>query len=468
MRTPPAFVAMSLRGQVTAMFAVGAFIVSLILGVTTAVVVQPLMLEQRERATQRQVALNVDVIDHVMSSAPDALAETLRSLDRPITSVSLVRFDGRWYTSRVDADPTDLPAVVGAATAAGQSITVRAQVAGQPVLAAVRPVAGQAVYVEVFSLADIAQTEQMIVLVLIGVGTITTLLGAVIGRWAAGAAVQPITGLTHAAAAVAAGDLSVSMPPGRAADLRALADGFNRTVAALRRRVDHDARFAADVSHELRTPLTTMVNAVELLRTTPDTLSPTTREVIDLLTEEVHRFERTVLDLLEISTAPNTSFVVEPVAFGDLVRGVADRMIGRPVTKVRHEAVGLVVSGDRRRLERVVTNLVENSERHGGGVAVITVSTNRDVARMEVDDEGPGVPADQHERVFERFGRAHSGPRGSGAGLGLAIVAEHVRRHAGRIWVENRPGGGARFVVELPVSPAAAQALPPAHRVEHR
>jgi two-component system sensor histidine kinase MtrB len=123
------------------------------------------------------------------------------------------------------------------------------------------------------------------------------------------------------------------------------------------------------------------------------------------------------------------------------------------VTLVEPEAAGLAVLADKRRLAQVVTNLVNNAERHGDGCLAVTVAAAPAGVRITVDDAGPGVPAQQRERIFERFRRepTSNGERADGVGLGLAIVERHVRFHDGTVRVEDRPGGGARFVVELPV-----------------
>jgi two-component system, OmpR family, sensor histidine kinase MtrB len=103
-----------------------------------------------------------------------------------------------------------------------------------------------------------------------------------------------------------------------------------------------------------------------------------------------------------------------------------------------------------------VANLVENAEHHGGGLVRLGVrhcAVNRDgQARIEIDDAGPGYA---REHVFERFARGATARRdttSSGAGLGLTLVTQHIHRHGGRVWVEDRPGGGARFVIELPAA----------------
>jgi signal transduction histidine kinase len=147
------------------------------------------------------------------------------------------------------------------------------------------------------------------------------------------------------------------------------------------------------------------------------------------------------------------------------------------------ELAGVVLQADKRRLVRVIANLLDNAAKYGGGATGVEVHLVRgdrssehsepDVVQIVVEDRGEGVPADERERVFERFARgmAAAGSRGSGegAGLGLALVKEHVTLHGGRVFVTNRLDGtpGSRFVVELPVvtgeeEPVEEEALPAA------
>jgi signal transduction histidine kinase len=169
-----------------------------------------------------------------------------------------------------------------------------------------------------------------------------------------------------------------------------------------------------------------------------------------------------VEDLLEISRydAGVADLHLEDVRLTELVtRAVAS--VGGPPVELGPGAVadGLAIQADKRRMTQVIKNLVENAARYGGGATRVIVDAGHFVARVAVDDEGPGVAPEEREAIFERFFRGSaSGQRrggGQGSGLGLSLVTEHVRLHGGRVWVEDNPvGTGARFVVELPLGTA--------------
>jgi signal transduction histidine kinase len=213
------------------------------------------------------------------------------------------------------------------------------------------------------------------------------------------------------------------------------------------------------VSHELRSPLTTIATSLEVMQARRGDLPERARLALDLLAADVTRFERLVQDLLEISRfdAGVARLATEDVRLGELLVHAVPPGAGI-VLDIEPATAGLVVRVDKRRLERIVTNLLANAESHAGGAVRVGASRVNRSVRLEVDDSGPGVPLEDRGRIFERFARgAASGRRsgGDGVGLGLALVEEHVRLHRGRVWVEDRPGGGARFVVELPLADGA-------------
>ena len=117
------------------------------------------------------------------------------------------------------------------------------------------------------------------------------------------------------------------------------------------------------------------------------------------------------------------------------------------------DVLDATVCGDKRRLEQVLRNLLDNADRYAGGVTRVSAAQTDGTVTVYVDDAGPGIPETERERIFDRFTRGRNARRGAGAGtgLGLALVREHARVHGGTAWVTDAPGGGARFAVRLPL-----------------
>ena len=370
---------------------------------------------------------------------------------RPSSGEALLEQNGEWFASTLALTPADLPPDLRGAALAGRAVRQRVEIDGAPRLVVALPVGSGdsgGAYVAVLPLIELDATLRTLSAVLAAVALLTALCFTLLGGWASRRALRPVERVSEAAASVAAGDLHARLHTSDP-DLRALAETFNANAAALQARVERDARFAADVSHELRSPLTTLVNAVDVMAARRAEMSATAAQMLDLVQAELARFRNIVRDLLEISVDDAaTPSGMEPVRIARLVRAAVAASV--PVTTAPG-AEEAVVLGDPRRLERVVCNLVDNADTHGGGVTGVLVRDVEGGIEIAVDDAGPGVPPDLRSEIFERF---HRGPRARttahGAGLGLALVAQHVRRHGGRVRVEDRPGGGARFVVTLP------------------
>ncbi len=318
-----------------------------------------------------------------------------------------------------------------------------------------------AAYFESVDLSDIESTLNSVRLSLLFGAVIATMVGALFGWMAAARSVRPLSQAAMAARAFADGRLDTRLERTEDPDLQALASSFNEMAATLQARVERDARFASDVSHELRSPLMTLAASVEVMQARRDEMPERAQAALDLLTADVTRFQGLVADLLEISRfdAGAIRLNLEELMVAEFVRQAVS-VSSNPATPLRvsPRAERMMISGDRRRLARVVANLIDNARNHGGGDATIEVDVDPDDAervRIAVEDHGPGVPAEERLLVFERFARgAMAGRRATtdGAGLGLALVDEHVRIHGGRVWVEDRDDGahGARFVIELP------------------
>lgn len=245
-------------------------------------------------------------------------------------------------------------------------------------------------------------------------------------------------------------------------DLAPLANTFNHATA-LEARVRRDERFAGDVSHELRSPLTTMANAAAVLHRRRSEMTGPAARALELLVPEIDRFRRMVVDLLEISREdPASSEELDDVDLGELARGVLG---DRAACGVDVDGPAPVVRADRRCLERALAKLVENADTSGEGAIRVGIERCGDRARIEVYDAGPGVPSELRTVVFERFSRgAFAGRRddGGGSGLVLALVARHVRRHDGEVWVEDRRRG---CPVRRRASCGTVNAGPAVHRI---
>jgi signal transduction histidine kinase len=224
-------------------------------------------------------------------------------------------------------------------------------------------------------------------------------------------------------------------------------------------RSEADRRFAADVSHELRSPLQTLSAATSVLDRRREELDGRTGAAVELIRAEVSRFEHLVTDLLELA---KTDLPAErrPTDVVALTRSAAAAR-GLDPGVVAVSGTTDLVELDPRRFEQLLVNLLDNAVKHGGGAVRVGLDVRSDGLVLEVDDEGPGVPADERGLVFDRFarGRAASARGGSeGTGLGLALVAQHVQAHRGTVDIADRPGGGARFRVTLPAPRLAVSA----------
>jgi two-component system, OmpR family, sensor histidine kinase MtrB len=449
------------RHRVVAAFALGSVAVSAVVAVATWNLTTGYMLEQREQSVSRQTLVNARLLDTRLTSGSSDLGALLTGLASSPGAAIFVRQPDGWIaggTATDNIDVADMPPALIAAADRGDIARQRLRVGGAPLVAvAMQLPDSRATYVEVFPLRDLDRIFRFVSLMLLGGVLASGLLGGSIGWWASRRVLRPLTELTAAAARIAHGDLSTRLPERDDKDLGPIAAAFNETAGDLQERVARDARFASDVSHELRSPVTTMAAAMEVLVRRRDEASPAARHAIDLLDADLRRFRRLVGDLLEISRVDQGAFRLsaERLDLAELARYVVarsstgDRAV--PVEAPRP----IPVLGDRRRLEQVVSNLVDNAEGHGRGLVRVAVCQADRVARLEVDDAGPGVPVEDRERIFERFARVSDRDRrieDTGSGLGLALVAQHVRLHSGRVWVTDRPGGGARFVVELGAS----------------
>ncbi|MGW1728161.1 ATP-binding protein [Streptomyces sp. NPDC002306] len=297
-------------------------------------------------------------------------------------------------------------------------------------------------------------------------------LAVILALLAASGVLRPVRALRGATRRMAEGHLDVRLAVNGSDELADLSRSFNDTAAALERsvaelrRLEAQARrFVADVSHELRTPLAAMSAVTDVLDESAPHLGQETGDALRLISEGTSRLSGLVEDLMEISRfdAGAVELHLDEIDLAESVRRTLASRGWRDTVETRLPRPGaLRARVDPRRLDVVMANLVGNALRHGAPPVRLTMDVRQegtdqegtDVAWavIEVSDNGPGIAEDAMPHVFERFYKAStSRTRSESSGLGLAITAENVRLHGGRVGAANRPGGGAVFTVELPL-----------------
>jgi signal transduction histidine kinase len=374
--------------------------------------------------------------------------------------------DGKWTgTSQMFTESAIPPIlkdqVVSQRKAAIMTTSVRN---GQALIVGIRLERINATYFELDNLREVREALRSVQIALFFSAFITIMVGFGLGLFASRRAVRPLANAAQAARAIADGSLDTRLEPTDDPDLQVLTAAFNDMVSAMQQRVERDARFTSDVSHELRSPLMTLAASVQVMESRRDELSERSQAALDLLVGDVSRFQGLVEDLLEISRfdAGAVRLVKEPLVAHEFVRQ-AISVSSMPKTEVRVSAdvESVVIRGDKRRLARVLANLIDNARIHSGGRPTVHVQFAEEDEPIGniwiiVEDNGEGLIDGEAEKIFERFSRgAAAGKRSGqeGAGLGLALALEHITLHGGRIWAENRQDGivGARFIVEIAI-----------------
>jgi two-component system OmpR family sensor kinase len=300
-------------------------------------------------------------------------------------------------------------------------------------------------------ISDAQEEVERTFLIVGGIALVAALLG---GYLIAARTASPLRRMAATAEEVRSGDLTPRLreEPAAAPELRAVIAGFNRMLERLDFAFSRQRRFVSDASHELRTPLTAIRGQLEVLAANPDAGVEEVRRVKTVTLAEVERMERLVEELLALAQLDERSEMevsqVDLPALLHELAAVDASGIELGEMAQRH------VAGSPELLARVVRNLLANARRHAGESGRVVLSATAADGRVTicVDDDGPGIPAAERDRIFERFHRVDSarGRDSGGSGLGLAISRKIVEAHGGRIWVEDSALGGARAAFELP------------------
>jgi signal transduction histidine kinase len=447
-----------LRRRLTIAFALVAALSAAALAAGSYLVVRENRLDDSVGQAVEQSRFNLELADDVLSGFDDpaeGVEELLPALQRRGDFVTVGRGEGvPPFSTSISLGVRQVPDELIQEVRGGQLAYQRAEAGGAPQLAVggrVRGVELYFFYSEEQLFDDLAQLRTIL---LVGVGVLV-LVAALIGAVVAGRTLAPVAQASSAAQSLAEGLLDTRLPAGGRDEFGAWAASFNEMAEALQGKIQalseaeaRERRFTADVAHELRTPLTALVAEAGLLAEHLERMPPDARRPAELLVADVARLRRLVEDLMEVSRLDSGAEAVqpEPLELRSLVEAIAR---GRGKASVTGEAIEL--ESDRRRLERIVGNLVDNAVEHGGGTASIWVGRDGGSALVEVADSGPGITAEHLPHLFDRFYKADPARSGSGSGLGLAIARENARLLGGDIEVASRPGS-TRFTLRLPVS----------------
>ena len=465
---------LGLRARVTLAFAIGALLLSMGMSLLVLGVARSNLISNRESGATQQIYFNARVVRSGVN--PDAdISQLLGSLQTPEGSrpvlyqrcdpdVEQCERDSGWSQQDPEYGRTALPESLREVVLSGTPAKMRFPhpTTGEKSLAIGIPIRDfDGAYFEIISLESLDETLTSISFTLFGASIATVLAGGALGWYASRRILRPLGEVGDAARKLAGGQLDTRIRALVDPDLEPIITSFNGMAGALEDRIEKDAQFSSDVSHELRSPLMTLQASLEVLENNRGDLNERAQSALDLLAADLDRFRELVEDLLEMSRfdAGVMLLELEEVLLTEFVRQVVRANgshvpVERSPDMVVDEEFGDVIAAlDKRRMARVLTNLLTNADKYGDGAVAVRLDADDDWVWIYVDDAGEGVPEEDRDRIFERFNRASAANRrgaSTGVGLGLALVAEHVRLHGGRVWVEDAPGAGARFAVELP------------------
>jgi two-component system sensor histidine kinase BaeS len=322
-------------------------------------------------------------------------------------------------------------------------------------------------------LRDEIDAETRDTALLVGAGLIAGLTGAALVFSGLIASMRrPLEDLVEASGRLAEGDLDARVDVGGLTETATLGAAFNEMAEELQRRAGERDQldrmrdeFVLTASHELRSPLTSVQGFAELLTLERDRLTPQQAETVDVILDNSRHLVRLLNDLLDLARSDAGRLTIEPLPTepGALVEETARTMRARFESReqrleIEIEAGLPPIEADSGRIRQVLVNLLTNANEYCPPGTAIAVKARRDRAdvEIEVSDDGPGIPQQQLEHIFERFVRGDAGEtqRIGGTGLGLAISKSLVELHGGTLEAESVAGEGSTFRVRLPAAAA--------------
>jgi two-component system, OmpR family, sensor kinase len=387
----------------------------------------------------QQAVASLDASPSLAASDPVVPADL-----RTSTEVFVEVFDPTWRVLYSDAEPVVAPDshAAGLTTQGGLRLYAAGFNGG---------------YVVTGQSTKVPQSNLSGIVVFLVVSAVPALIAALIASWlVAGRALRPLNAVAATAEDIGrTRDFGRRLPPQTSRDeVARLTASFNGMLSRLGEAFDSQRRFVADASHELRTPLTTIQGNAGLLASRE--VSPEVRKaaVVDVVQESA-RMSRLVDRLLTLARADaGLGLSLAPVDLRGLIVEVGRQAAAaQPERGLEVVADPARIDGDEDGLRQLLWILLDNAVRFANANVAVKLWSEGGWARLLVTDDGPGVPAEQRERVFERFYRADKSRAGSHSGLGLSIASWIVAQHHGRIVVGDATLGGAAFLVDFPLLP---------------
>lgn len=472
----------TLRRRVALIFVAAVVATALALALSAYFITKATQADEALDKALAQSRFNLFLADSMLPAAPRATDynELLDAFQIRGDFATLMEAGSETYVSGPQVTRSLISSKLAAKVAEGRIGYQTVTMAGEPTIAVGGQVRSGDLAVYFFypqgdRLAQLARLRNVLVIA----GAVLAVLGAMAGYLLARGLLRPVGAASKAAERMSQGDLDIRLPVG-SDEFGVLAASFNRMAENLQTKMRdleagqaRERRFVADVTHELRTPVSALVGEASLLKArleaNPAGCTPEVARLAFMVSADIARLRQLVDDLLEISRLdaqaaetviervdlrPFLARLVQAHGWSEVVRAGPNRADAEHTADAAYLAdPSPVVGTDKRRVERIVVNLVENALRHGAAPVVIEVHLQGEVAQLAVTDSGPGVPTEHLAHIFDRFYKVDASRSSSrGSGLGLAIARENARLLGGDLTVANVPDGGARFVLTLPVA----------------
>jgi signal transduction histidine kinase len=395
------------------------------------------------------------IVAALHSDSPDHLNSALLTTNQRVVAIQLIAPDGKVVTRAGSAPATPLIPITAFDLNLHRGMSDDAvpnedmRVSGQRV-----NIASREYTVLVGGGSEAAEaTARTVALLVAGGAPIIVGVAATASYRLVRRSLQSVDAIRGRVAEISTSDLAERVPvPTSRDEISALAVTMNEMLARLEAGHRAQQQFLSDASHELRSPLSTIISGLEVAEAHPELLDA--ELAVDTLLPEAHRMQGLIEDLLLLARADEQRLVIrkeEEVPLDELAEREAAR-VRRDGCTIHTATSAARVLGDRAAVSRMLRNLVDNAVRHATSHVDIHVGSQDSNVILTVSDDGPGIPAADRARVFERFVRLDSdrARSGGGTGLGLAIVAEVVAAHGGTVTIDDRYGGGTTIIVTLP------------------